>query len=60
MVEKNKVVYEAPKADVMELRQEGIVCDSTNYVMWFLDGSGGSKILEERESIGTWGDGEWY
>ena len=60
MVEKNKVVYEAPKADVMELRQEGIVCDSTNYVMWFLDGSGGSKILEERESYGTWGEGEWY
>ena len=53
-------MYEAPKADVMELRQEGIVCDSTNYVMWFLDGSGGSKILEERESIGTWGEGEWY
>ena len=57
---RKKVVYEAPQADAVELKTERIVCDSQNYLIWFLDGSGGSKILEERESHGTWGDGEWY
>ena len=28
---RKKVVYEAPKADAVELKTERIVCDSTNY-----------------------------
>lgn len=33
---RTKVVYEAPKADAVELKTDRIVCDSTNYAMWFL------------------------
>ena len=33
-----KVVYEAPKADAVELKTERIVCDSQNYLIWFLEG----------------------
>ena len=48
---RTKVVYEAPKADAVELKTERIVCDSTNYVMWFLEGGTPNTLSSQ--------DAEW-
>ena len=31
-------MYDAPRADAVELKTEGIVCDSQNRVLWILAG----------------------
>ena len=49
MVEKNKVVYEAPKADAVELKTEGIVCDSQNRVLWILSGEPTDSMSSDAE-----------
>ncbi|MBR4788934.1 MAG: hypothetical protein IK030_04375 [Bacteroidales bacterium] len=36
MEAKNKKTYEAPEAIVVNTQPEGIICNSGNYVMWFL------------------------
>ncbi len=46
---RKKVVYEAPKADAVEIKPEGIVCDSTNYVMWFM-GEGTPNSLSSQDT----------
>ena len=51
--------YEAPACEIVEVKIEGVICDSGSRSMG-LDGSGGSKNVEERESHGSWGgDDGW-
>lgn len=44
-----KVVYDAPRADAVELKTEGIVCDSQNRVLWFLAGEPTNTLSSETE-----------
>lgn len=46
-----KVVYEAPRADAVELKTERIVCDSQNRVLWILAGDPPTSSLSS--------DAEW-
>ncbi len=46
-----KVVYDAPRADAVELKTEGIVCDSPNRVLWILAGEPTASSLSS--------DAEW-
>ena len=51
--------YEAPACEIVEVKFEGVICDSGTRSLG-LDGSGGSKSLEDRETQGTWGgDDDW-
>lgn len=49
MVEKSKVVYQAPLADAVELKTEGIVCDSPNRVLWVLAGEPANTLGSDTE-----------
>lgn len=35
---KKKELYEVPSITVMDVKTEGIVCNSPNHVIWFLSG----------------------
>ena len=43
--------------EVAEVKFEGLICSSTKSMG--LEGSGGDKNMEERETQGTWGNGDW-
>ena len=53
------IFYDAPACEIVEVKIEGVICDSGSRSMG-LDGSGGSKNVEDRESSGTWGNGDWH
>ena len=44
-----KVVYDAPRADAVELKTEGIVCDSQNRVLWILSGEPTDSMSSDAE-----------
>ena len=51
--------YEAPACDIVEVKFEGLICQSGTKSMG-LEGSGGSKNVEGREDGGNWGgDDGW-
>ena len=44
-----KKLYDAPSTAVVELRTEGIVCQSNSYVIWLLSGSSNEVISSDTE-----------
>lgn len=59
METKIKWIYESPVCETVEVEIAAVICDSGSRSMG-LDGSGGSKNVEDRESYGTWGgDDGW-
>ena len=58
-------MYEAPASTVVEVKTEGVICQSVLKTLWigslegdsYLDSWGSS--LESRESGGSWGGNDW-
>lgn len=46
---RKKVVYEAPQADAVELKTEGVICDSQNRVLWTLAGEPTDSMSSDAE-----------
>lgn len=42
-------MYQAPLADAVELKTEGIVCDSPNRVLWVLAGEPANTLGSDTE-----------
>ena len=51
-----KKLYEAPTSETVEVKMNGILCDS----QLGTDGTSGDRNVEGREDGGSWGNGDWY
>ena len=49
--------YEAPVCEVIEVKFEGLICESPTRSLGL--GSGGDDNVEDRQNGGDWGDGDW-
>ena len=54
-----KELYEAPATEIVAVKSERTFCGNSDRSLGMSSSTGGDDNVEDRQSGGVWGDGDW-